>query len=218
MVQQPLRRLVVSRASEVDFYCNTLCCLIKPCEPSFNDYSKIFRSVRLLRDRALLWAESYFLTNSINASKFDDFIKEFEWVFDPPLKEKSRWLMLTTQGNKSVSEFTIEFRVLADEAGCVDKASEPWASLRDKLMDELAKRDEAIVSSWEFSSSLHLKPLKSAAICGLLATITAITLCCVWRNNRNFSNRTNCCVITVIQRAFERFSVLTGVMMAIACF
>uniref|UniRef100_A0A3P9KXK7 Retrotransposon gag domain-containing protein n=1 Tax=Oryzias latipes TaxID=8090 RepID=A0A3P9KXK7_ORYLA len=100
------------------------CQLIFQQAPRFyqSDHSRISLIVNALRNKALQWAQAFLASNPISHLPFDRFIREFRLVFDQPRKqeEATRRLLSLKQGNRSVSEHLIDFRILAVEAGWPD--------------------------------------------------------------------------------------------------
>uniref|UniRef100_A0A3B3HJ26 Ty3 transposon capsid-like protein domain-containing protein n=1 Tax=Oryzias latipes TaxID=8090 RepID=A0A3B3HJ26_ORYLA len=97
------------------------------------DHSRISLIVNALRNKALQWAQAFLASHPISHLPFDRFIEEFRLVFDQPRKqeETTRRLLNLKQGNRSVSEHLINFRILAVEAGWPD----PGAPLVPRLPD-----------------------------------------------------------------------------------
>uniref|UniRef100_A0A3B3HXA3 CCHC-type domain-containing protein n=1 Tax=Oryzias latipes TaxID=8090 RepID=A0A3B3HXA3_ORYLA len=111
------------------------------------DHSRISLIVNGLRNKVLQWAQAFLASHSISHLPFDRFIEEFRLVFDQPRKqeEATRRLLNLKQGNRSVSEHLIDFRILAVEAGWPDPALKGifYQSLSERIKDHLCSQPEA---------------------------------------------------------------------------
>ena len=110
------------------------------------DKSRIAFVMSLLSERAAAWAVAISRSNSPICFSFSSFTEEFLKVFDHPLrsKEASSRLLSLRQGEKSVADHSIDFRILAIDSGWDERALQGvfLRGLRDELRDELAARDE----------------------------------------------------------------------------
>uniref|UniRef100_A0A3P9HCQ1 Gypsy retrotransposon integrase-like protein 1 n=1 Tax=Oryzias latipes TaxID=8090 RepID=A0A3P9HCQ1_ORYLA len=136
------------------------CQLIFQMAPRYyhSDQSKISLIVNSLRNKALRWAQAFLAAHPITHLPFDRFIGEFCLVFDQPRKqeEATRRLLSLRQGNRSVSNHIIDFRILAVEAGWPDVALKGifYQSLNEKIKDHLCTQPE----------TNHFEELVSAAL------------------------------------------------------
>uniref|UniRef100_A0A8C7X8W2 CCHC-type domain-containing protein n=1 Tax=Oryzias sinensis TaxID=183150 RepID=A0A8C7X8W2_9TELE len=97
--------------------------------------------------KALRWAQAFLAVNHIPQLPLERFISEFRLVFDRPKKqeEATRRLLSLKQGNRSVCDHVIDFRILAVEAGWTDPALRGifYHSLNDHIKDHLCTQPEA---------------------------------------------------------------------------
>uniref|UniRef100_A0A3P9KE27 CCHC-type domain-containing protein n=1 Tax=Oryzias latipes TaxID=8090 RepID=A0A3P9KE27_ORYLA len=128
------------------------------CELIFSLQDKISLIVNSLRNKALRWAQAFLAAHPITHLPFDRFIGEFCLVFDQPRKqeEATRRLLSLRQGNRSVRNHIIDFRILAVEAGWPDVALKGifYQSLNEKIKDHLCTQPE----------TNHFEELVSAAL------------------------------------------------------
>ncbi|TKS65685.1 Retrovirus-related Pol polyprotein [Collichthys lucidus] len=110
-----------------------------------SEASKVGYVITHLTGRARLWGAAEFDRQTPACASFDAFAKEMEKVFDggSPSAEASRDLMRVRQGNRTVADFSIDFRTLAGRSlwnmpALVDAFLH---SLSDYLKDELVSRD-----------------------------------------------------------------------------
>lgn len=124
-----------------------------------SDRSKIAFVCSLLFGRASAWALAMANANSPAWQSYLLFCSELRKVFDHPLqsKEAGNRLLSLRQGSHSVADYSVEFRILAIEAGWDEKALQGifMRGLREELKDELAARDET--SSLEELISLAIR-------------------------------------------------------------
>ena len=95
----------------------TQCELVFRHNPSrfYSDDARIAFIVSLLTGRALDWAVASFNHDARFASDYSHFISEFRLVFDHPPdgSDSATKLHSLNQGNRSVAEYAVEFRILA---------------------------------------------------------------------------------------------------------
>lgn len=110
------------------------------------DISKIRYMCGLMKGKALKWAEAKFSSKSMDGVKYVDFVKEVKRVFDHPdyQSDASSRLMSMSQGQRSVSDYTIEFWTMAAEVDWTDQALQAAfrRGLSEQIKDELLSRDE----------------------------------------------------------------------------
>uniref|UniRef100_A0A3Q3AUV3 CCHC-type domain-containing protein n=1 Tax=Kryptolebias marmoratus TaxID=37003 RepID=A0A3Q3AUV3_KRYMA len=110
------------------------------------DGSKIAYVLSLLSGRALDWAQARFPSPSNYNCSFDEFLKEFRQVFnqDADKSFNSRQLMGIKQGQRTVADFAIDFRIRAAATNWNAAAlkSVYFNALNEGLKDELAVLDE----------------------------------------------------------------------------
>uniref|UniRef100_A0A096LQI3 Ty3 transposon capsid-like protein domain-containing protein n=1 Tax=Poecilia formosa TaxID=48698 RepID=A0A096LQI3_POEFO len=99
-----------------------------------------------LSGKALDWAEAKYSSTVDYGCTFDEFIKEFKQAFnqDTDKTADSRGLLEIKQGNRTVADFAIEFRIKAAASGWGQTAlkSAYFHSLNESIKDELATLDE----------------------------------------------------------------------------
>lgn len=111
------------------------------------DISKIQYMCGLMRGRAIKWAEARFSApGSMFTISYSSFIAEIKRVFDHPDYKfnASSQLMDLRQGQRSVSDYTIEFWTLAAEVDWTEQALQAafMRGLSERLREELLSRDE----------------------------------------------------------------------------
>ena len=89
-----------------------------------NSETRVSLLVSLLSGRALDWAVAALRKTPSFSSDYSAFLTEFRLTFDhPPLGTDARNKLLTLcQGNRSVAEYSVEFRILAGECTWDDDA------------------------------------------------------------------------------------------------
>ena len=110
------------------------------------DRSKIAFIMILLSDKASAWALALSDSNSPPCNTLPLFTAEMKKIFDHSLqgKEASSRLLSLQQGSSSVSQYSVDFRILAAECGWDERALQGVfvKGLREEPKDELAARDE----------------------------------------------------------------------------
>ena len=123
------------------------CSLIFQLQPSSfpNDRSKIAYVITLLAGRAREWGTAIWEANSAVCNTVDNFFNEMRKVFDRSVtgREAARELLHMRQGNRTVSDFAIDFRTLAATCGWnPDALYDAFLNgLSENLKDELASRE-----------------------------------------------------------------------------
>lgn len=84
-----------------------------------NDRSRIAYLITLLSGKALAWATAVWEQQSDICSNYNLFVAEMKKVFDHSIsgREASEKLFNLRQGQRSVADYSIEFRTLAVESG-----------------------------------------------------------------------------------------------------
>lgn len=84
-----------------------------------SDSARITYIISALKGKALQWAQAFLSSHSVQTLTSQLFIQEFQKVFDHPLQqeEAAKRLLTLKQGWKSVSDHSIDFRILAEETG-----------------------------------------------------------------------------------------------------
>ncbi|KAK7921945.1 hypothetical protein WMY93_008847 [Mugilogobius chulae] len=124
------------------------CFTVFSCQPRTfeSDHSKVAFITGLLRGRALDWAEAVLDSGGIEHVSYAEFIEEFKKVFAHPncAVNSTKGLLELNQGNKSVADYSIQFRIVAAESGWNETALRGvfWRGLSDTMKDELSVRDE----------------------------------------------------------------------------
>ncbi|KAL0153760.1 hypothetical protein M9458_050876 [Cirrhinus mrigala] len=127
----------------------TQCTLVFKLQPSCfpTESSKVAYVVTLLTGKALDWATALWDQQSPLTENSDAFISEIKRVFYHPASrgDANYHLLRLSQGTRSVSEFAIEFRTQATEAGWNSQALRAafHNALSPEIKDELAFRDPA---------------------------------------------------------------------------
>uniref|UniRef100_A0A8C5DKJ9 Retrotransposon gag domain-containing protein n=1 Tax=Gouania willdenowi TaxID=441366 RepID=A0A8C5DKJ9_GOUWI len=111
-----------------------------------SDISRIQYMCGLMRGRALKWAEARFSNTAMHEVRYRDFVKEIKQVFDHPdyRSDASAKLMSLSQGQRSVSDYSIDFWTLKAEVDWTEQALRAafTKGLSDQIKDELMSRDE----------------------------------------------------------------------------
>lgn len=83
-----------------------------------SDASQISYIVSSLKGEELCWAHAHLRSWPIHFLPYSSFIQEFRRAFDPPLlqEEAVQRLFTLRQGSRSVSEFSICFRIITEES------------------------------------------------------------------------------------------------------
>uniref|UniRef100_A0A3Q2ZG23 CCHC-type domain-containing protein n=1 Tax=Kryptolebias marmoratus TaxID=37003 RepID=A0A3Q2ZG23_KRYMA len=127
---------------------------IMQCSLAFNssprsfahDGAKIAFVLSHLSGKALDWAEAKFPDPTNFGITFQDFLKEFKQIFcyDPDKTSNSRDLWSLKQGQRSVAEFAIDFRIKAAASSWNAPAlkSAYFHALSESIKDELTTLDE----------------------------------------------------------------------------
>lgn len=138
----------------------TQCSLVFQNQPVAyaTDHARIAYIVSLLRGPALEWASAVWAQQTPACACADLFIREFQLVFDHPVRgqDAAHRLLQIRQGARSVAEYAVEFRSLAVESGWNKEALVPafHRGLHEGIQDELAAREDIV----------DLEPLISLAI------------------------------------------------------
>ena len=123
------------------------------------DQSKVHYVMGLLRGRALAWAEAANSNQPLTMLTFNDFVSKMKAVFDHPdhSGDAAKRLLSIRQGSKSVADFSVDFRILAADAGWCDQSLRGvfTNALSEQMKDELASRDES--TDFESLVSLAIK-------------------------------------------------------------
>lgn len=89
------------------------------------EQAKVSYVAGLLRGRALNWAEAMLGNSGANSLLFTKFVDDLKKVFDHTVCTSvvAKRLLNICQDQRSVSAFSVEFRILAAESGWDDKGS-----------------------------------------------------------------------------------------------
>lgn len=111
-----------------------------------SDCAKVSYIIGLLRGRALEWAEAFLSQTEANVVAYDDFVGEFKKVFAHPNVEANaaKHLLSLRQGQRSVADYSIEFRILGKESQWNDHSLRGVLvhGLSESMKDELTYHDE----------------------------------------------------------------------------
>uniref|UniRef100_A0A3B4ZJD2 CCHC-type domain-containing protein n=1 Tax=Stegastes partitus TaxID=144197 RepID=A0A3B4ZJD2_9TELE len=110
------------------------------------DRAKIAFLVSLLTGAAREWGTAVWDRQEAICNSYTAFKDEMKKIFDHPIqgRDASHRLLNIRQGNRSVAEFSVEFRALAAGSGWNDESLQVafYAALHDSIKDELATWDE----------------------------------------------------------------------------
>uniref|UniRef100_A0AAY5KUW2 CCHC-type domain-containing protein n=1 Tax=Esox lucius TaxID=8010 RepID=A0AAY5KUW2_ESOLU len=110
--------------------------------------SRIAFVIGLLRGDALKWASAIWERQSPYTQTYSDFTSEMRKVFDHPVRgrDASKRLYSLHQGVRSVAEYAVEFRTLAEESGWNGEALQAgfYNGLSEQLKDELLSYPETM--------------------------------------------------------------------------
>ncbi len=130
----------------------TKCSLYIALQPSLfpTEKSKVALVITLLAGRAALWGTAVWDQKHLCCSSFNSFTEELKKVFDRAIsgREAARVLAELRQGDRTVTDYSIEFRTLAAE--CSWNIEAQW----DMFLHELADRIQDEVYSLELPPSL----------------------------------------------------------------
>uniref|UniRef100_A0A3Q3ADG8 CCHC-type domain-containing protein n=1 Tax=Kryptolebias marmoratus TaxID=37003 RepID=A0A3Q3ADG8_KRYMA len=108
--------------------------------------AKVIFLVAALKGRALRWAQAFLSAYPIETLLFDRFVQEFRRVFDHPLQqeEAAKRLLALHQDNRTVADFSVDFRITVQEAGWDELALKSIfvGALSDIIKDQLSIREE----------------------------------------------------------------------------
>uniref|UniRef100_A0A096MAR9 Ty3 transposon capsid-like protein domain-containing protein n=1 Tax=Poecilia formosa TaxID=48698 RepID=A0A096MAR9_POEFO len=111
------------------------------------DSTKISYIIAHLSDRALDWAEVRFSSSTDFNCTYEEFLSEFKLAFNQDIDKglSSQDLLKTRQEQRSVADFSIDFRIQAAASGWNSSAlkSVYINALSDQIKDELATLDES---------------------------------------------------------------------------
>lgn len=111
-----------------------------------SDCAKVSYITGLLRGRALEWAEAFLSSSGADAISYADFVGEFKKVFAHPnvAADAAKRLLSLRQGQRSVADYSIEFRILGTESKWDDHALRGVFvhGLSETMKDELTFHDE----------------------------------------------------------------------------
>ena len=111
------------------------------------EQSKVHYVMGLLRGRALAWAEAANANQPLTSLTYDDLVSKVKGVFDHPdhRGDAAKRLLNIRQGTKSVADFSVDFRILAADAGWDEPALRGVFvnALSEQMKDELAARDDS---------------------------------------------------------------------------
>uniref|UniRef100_A0A3Q2EAZ1 CCHC-type domain-containing protein n=1 Tax=Cyprinodon variegatus TaxID=28743 RepID=A0A3Q2EAZ1_CYPVA len=125
-----------------------------------DDKKKIAFILSRLSGKALEWAEARFASESSLNCSFEEFVQEFMQVFYQVNVKytESRGLLKLKQGNRTVADFSIDFRVKA-AASRWNKSALKSAyvyAMNEAIKDELATLDEPATLEELISLTIHL--------------------------------------------------------------
>lgn len=125
----------------------TQCSVVFSLQPATfsSEEAKVAYVITLLTGRAREWGTTVWQAKFPYCFNFNDFEKEMIKVFDRSVhgREAARLLVSLRQGDRSVSDYSIQFRTLA--ASCGWNAAAQWDQflhgLRDEIQDEIAAQE-----------------------------------------------------------------------------
>lgn len=119
----------------------TKCSLFFTLQPtSFpTEQSKVALMITLLSGRAALWGTAVWESQSPCCASFQSFTEELKRVFDRSVsgREAARKLTELQQGDRSVTDYSIDFRTLAAETGWNEEAQ--WDNFLHGLADRVQR-------------------------------------------------------------------------------
>lgn len=125
-----------------------------------SDGAKVSYIIGLLRDRALEWAEAFLGKSGAHMVSFEEFVGEFKKVFAHPNVEAdaAKRLLSLRQGQRSVADYSIEFRILGTEANWDEQALRGVFvhGLSESMKDELTFHNEPSTLDDLISLSIRL--------------------------------------------------------------
>lgn len=108
-----------------------------------SDNAKIAYMIELFRDQALRWGQA--VLNTRPGITYDEFVSKFKSVFlkGTDTDTAAHRLFSLQQGKRSVADYSVEFWILAEEAGWEEKALRAafLNGLTENLKGELAAKD-----------------------------------------------------------------------------
>lgn len=111
-----------------------------------SDRARIAYLISLLTGPAREWGAAIWERQSVVCDSYVAFIHEMKKTFDHPVKGRDAGNRLCSirQGARSVAEFALDFRTLAEESGWNEEAllGAFYKGLNENLKDELAARDD----------------------------------------------------------------------------
>ncbi|KAI4897595.1 hypothetical protein NFI96_032131 [Prochilodus magdalenae] len=138
------------------------CSIYFSTSPPSSDQSRIAFVISCLSGRALDWATAEW--DNIKDGTYENFIKEFQAVFDHPNAGRAAadLLMQLQQGTRSVADYALEFRTVAAGSGWNETAllTAFRNGLNTDIRKELACRDDGLSLKAYISLAIHFDQLK----------------------------------------------------------